>query len=129
MQIKVFMNLKKYTLTSSIKAEDIELVKKYRPKALKKQDSDGNDVFAISYVKGKTSVSANGITFGGEDYDTGHAIVVDDLPDEVGIADYVLDKVSAALPYIEELERELPAVVAEIQSERERVANSIVYES
>lgn len=129
MQIKVFMNLKKYTLTSSIKAEDIELVKKYRPKALKKQDSDGNDVFAISYVKGKSSVFANGITFGGEDYDTGHAIVVGDLPDEADITDYVLDKVSAALPYIEEFERELPVVVTEIRNERERVANSVVYES
>ena len=46
MQIKIFKNLKQYTLTSSIKKDDLDLVKKYRPAALKKKDADGNDIFA-----------------------------------------------------------------------------------
>ena len=41
MQIKIFNDLKQYTLTSTLTKADIDLVKKYRPSALKKQDAEG----------------------------------------------------------------------------------------
>lgn len=129
MQIKIFKNLKKYTLTSSVKKSDIELVKKYRPGALKKQDADGNDIFAMSYVDGKPCVSANGVTFGAADVESGCVMIIGDLPDTLPAdttnADYIADKVGAAIAFINELEAEIPDVVANITSERAALIGSI----
>lgn len=130
MQIKIFKDLRKYTLTSTLTKTDIELVKKYRPAALKKQDTDGNDLFAMSYVEGKPSVFANGITFGAATANGGYAMITGDLPDTVPAGttygDLIADKVGAALQYVNVLEEEIPAVVANIQSERAALLGGIV---
>ena len=130
MQIKIFKDLRKYTLTSTLTKADIELVKKYRPAALKKQDADGNDLFAMSYVEGKPSVFANGITFGAATANGGYAMITGDLPETVPAGttygDLIADKVGAALQYVNVLEEEIPAVVASIQSERAALLGGIV---
>ena len=122
MQIKLFRDLKKFTLTSSLTKKDIEIVKKYRPAALKKQDADGNDIFAMSYCEGRPCVSANGITFGSVSTEGGYAMITGDLPETLPAnttyGDYVADKVGAALVYVNELEESIPGVVNAIQTER-----------
>lgn len=130
MQIKIYRDLRKYTLTSTLTKEDIETVKKYRPGALKKKDADGNDIFAVSYVEGKPCVSANGITFGAKSTEGGFAMIEGDLPATLPAGqtygDYVADKVGAALSGINEFETSLPLVVAEINNERADLIGGIV---
>ena len=129
MQIKIFKDLKQYTLTSSLTKADIATAKKYRPAALKVKDSEGNDVFAMSYVEGKPCVAANGVTFGSASADGGYAMIVGQLPDELPAGttagDYIADKVGAALGYINVLEASIPDVVAEITAERNALIGSI----
>lgn len=129
MQIKIFKNLKQYTLTSAIKTSDLELVKKYRPGALKKKDADGNDVFGMSYVEGKPCVAANGITFGSTDVDTGCAMIVGTLPESLPAnttaGDYIADKVGAALAHVNELEAIIPEIASDIMAERTALIGSI----
>ena len=131
MKITLHRDVAKYVLTSTIKKEDLELVKKYRPDALKIKDSDGNDIFGMSFVAGKPCISKNGVTFGGTSNEGAYAIVVGDLPATLPAgtatdADYVADIVGAALPYINELEAKLPEVAATIKAEREALIATIV---
>ncbi len=129
MQIKIFKDLKQYTLTSGMTAAQIATVKKYRPEALKKKDADGNDIFAVSYVEGKSNVSANGVTFGAKSSDGGKAMIVGTLPaslEENKYGEYIADQVGAALTYINDLEDTIPAVAAEIEAERATLIGSIV---
>ena len=129
MQIKIFKLPKQYALISSIKKSDIELVKKYRPDALKKKNEAGDDIFAMSYVEGKSCVSANGITFRAVDADTGCAVIIGALPDTLPAnttnGDYIADVVGAALPFVNEIEEKVPAIAAEIRAERSTLIGSI----
>lgn len=129
MQIKIFKNLKQYTLISSLKKTDIELVKKYRPGALKVKDADGNDIFAMSYVEGKPCVAANGITFGAADVDSGCAMIIGSLPETLPAnttaGDYIADKVGCALEFVKSLEASIPAVANTIKTERTELIGSI----
>lgn len=130
MIIKIFRDLKQYTLTSSIKKDDIDLVKKYRPAALKKKDADGNDIFAVSYVEGKPCVAANGITFGSVSAEGGFAMITGALPETLPAnttaGDYVADKVGSALTLINEFEASIPEVVNAIKTERAQLIGGIV---
>ncbi len=128
MQIKLFKDLKKFTLTSTLTKADIDLVKKYRPAALKKKDGEGNDIFAVSYVEGHPCVSAKGITFGSESTNGGFAMISGDLPENVAegsYGEYIADKVGSALVYINEFETSIPAVVTAIRNERNALLGSI----
>lgn len=129
MQIKIFKNLKQYTLTSTLKVADIELVKKHRPGALKKKDAEGNDIFAVSYVENKPCVAANGVAFGAKDVDTGCAMIIGTLPETLPNGttngDYIADKVGSALAYINEFEASIPAVAEEIRAQRSALIGSI----
>ena len=128
MNITLHRDVEKFVLTSTLKTEDIELVKKYRPDALKIKNSDGDEVFGLAYVEGKPSVAQFGITFGATNAD-GFAIVTGDIPatelkNGKG-GDYVADVVGAALPHINAMEAQLPEVVASIKSERAALIGSI----
>lgn len=129
MNIKIFRDLKQFTLTSSLKVEDIALVKKYRPGALKKKDADGNDIFAVSYVEGKPCVAPNGITFGATSAEGGFAMITgvipENLPANTTAGDYVADKVGSALAYINEFEASIPEVVNAIKTERAQLIGGI----
>ena len=128
MKITLHRDVEKYVLTSTLRKEDIETVKKYRPDALKIKDSEGNDVFGMSYVAGKPCVSKNGITFGSTNAD-GFVIVVGDIPANLpagtSAGEYVADVVGAALTNINALEESIPAVVAEVKAERDELIGSI----
>lgn len=129
MQIKIFKDLKKFTLTSTLTKEDIGLVKKYRPSALKKQDAEGNDIFAVSYVEGRPCISANGVTFGAASANGGYAMVSGDLPENIDAGkygEYIADLVGAALPFVNELEATIPEVVNTIKAERAALLGGIV---
>ena len=129
MKITLHEDVLKYVLTSTLKKEDLDLVKKYRPDALKIKDSEGNDIFGMSYVAGKPCVSKNGATFGATNKD-GFAIISGDIPEKLpaenaNAGEYVADIVGAALTHINALEKSLPDVVTAIKQERATLIGSI----
>ena len=71
--MKITINGDAYVLASEIKAEDIELLKKYDPDALKIKDKDGNDKFSVTYAEGKSGIQkftdSACATFGGKTRD------------------------------------------------------------
>lgn len=129
MKIKILNDVKKYVITSTIKKEQLELVKKYRPDALVLKDAEGNDVFGMSYVEGRPCVSKNGVTFGSVN-DAGYLLVTGDIPADLpkGVADnknYVADIVGAAQANIKALETSLPEVIEQIGAARSEIINGI----
>ena len=129
MKITIHRDVAKYVLTSTIKKADLELVKKYRPDALKIKDKDGNDIFGMSFVAGKSCVAKNGITFGGVNAD-GFAIVTGDVPEKLpegtpSAAEYVADVVGAALAHVNALEKQIPEIVTAIKEERAALIGGI----
>ena len=121
-----------FVATSAIKAEDIALVAKYKPDALKIKDKDGNDVFSVSYVKdGKSSIASFGVTFTGESRgeNGGFATLTLTLP--AGTTDakkYVAELVGSVIENVGKLEESIPAVVAEIKATRAALLDSISVE-
>ena len=130
MRIQIHRDVKKYTLTSSLTKNDLDLVKKYRPAALKRQDEDGNDIFAMSFCEDRPCVAANGITFGSVSAEGGYAMIVGDLPEKLRegetYGEFIADKVGAALPFINEFELSIPGVATEIRAERAALIDGIV---
>ena len=130
MKIKIFKDLTKFTLTSALTKSDIEMVKKYRPEALKIKDADKNDLFAVSYCEGHPCISPTGVTFGSKSTDGDFAMIVGDLPEKIpsdqSAGDYIADKVGAALAYINAMESTIPSIVTDIKSERAALIGSIV---
>lgn len=129
MQIKIFKDLKQYTLTAPYTKADIELVKKYRPDALKMKDAEGNDVFAVSYVEGKPCVFANGVTFGAATADDGFAMISGEIPANLPAGttagEYVADKVGCALEHLTAFETIIPTTVEAITTERKALLDGI----
>lgn len=128
MKITLHQDVKKYVLTSALKKEDLDLVKKYAPDALKIKDQDGNDIFGMSYCEDRSSVSKIGVTFGGVNKE-GCVIVVGDLPATLpaGVkpGEYVADVVGAAIANITALEEKLPGVVKNIREQRAALIGTI----
>ena len=55
--MKVTITGDAFALTSSIKVEDIKMLKKQSPDSLKIKDDENNDIFGIDYVEGCPSIS------------------------------------------------------------------------
>lgn len=116
-------------ITSSMKLEDIRLIKKYRPKALfLKGGEDGKeDIFGIDVTDGSGSVGKYGISFGKATRDDDKlAIVTVDIADCVGdIKEYITDKYGAILVNLNKLEAQLPAILDEVAAEKAEIASNI----
>lgn len=126
MQIKLYPNLKKYALVSSVTEDDFNLVNKYRPATLKMLDKDGNQVFVFG--KGKDGIAPFCASFGSVTTD-GHLQILGDVPaSEKNPAEYVADLVGGALDYVNAMESTIPAAAAEIKSGRDALIASVVTE-
>ena len=128
MQIKIMANT--YALTSTIKVEDIELLKKRNPAALKVKDKDGNELFGVSYTGGKDSVSAYGITFGAKARDnSGAAVLVGTIPATAKTNEeakaYVEEVLHTASGYLAQLEASIPEAARKIAEEKATFMNNI----
>lgn len=119
-------------ITSSVKFEDLQLVKKYRKDALtlKGGESGKEPVFSI-FVKdcGKGDINDNGVVFASATRDEEKlATVTMSLP-EVGVdADvkkFVADSIGGALANLNALEATLPTVVEEIKTQYNNVLENI----
>ena len=117
-----------YVLTSEITTEQILLLEKANPAALKVIDKETKaQKFAINHRLGNSSVTEFGITFGGTTRDDAKkATVTGTLP--TGTADakaYVADKLGAAVVYLKQLEETVPVEAKKIADARKSLIESI----
>ncbi len=116
-------------ITSTLSVEDIQTLKKYRPEALVlKGGEDGKEpIFAIDVNAGSGSVSNYGITFGGvtrdEDKKANLTLVLKGITGDV--KEYVADKYGTALDYLNQLEINLPEVLADVSERKARIMANI----
>ena len=117
-------------ITSSVKLEDFQKVKKYRPKALVLMggEDDKEQVFGVSVVDGSGKLTKFGIEFGKATHDENKfACLTMNLP-EVGdrnIKDVVADEIGPAVVLLCKIEEKIPAVLAEIKAEKDAILSNI----
>ena len=115
-------------ITSTLKLEDLKIVKRYRPSDLTLWGGkDGDEpLFTIS-TEGTAGINELGATFKDESRDgEGFATITMSLTysgDDV--KGYVADKFGGALINIAKLEEKLPAVVEEISAQKASVIEGI----
>lgn len=108
--MKITVNGNALVLTSETKMEDIELLKKVNPDALKLKDKDGNEIFAIG-AGTNGGISKNGVVFDGATRDDdAFATVTVTVPANVGnVADWVAEKVMPVWASLEKVAEQVKA--------------------
>lgn len=118
-------------LTSTLKVGDIELLKKYKPDALKLTDEDGKQIFGVAYESGRGTFSKTGIVFGGTARDgSGYATLTVNLEsdgdvDVETLKSTIADMLGDVPTKVGAIESTAPAAVEEIGTARETLINSI----
>jgi hypothetical protein len=106
--------------------EDLELVKKHRPKALKIVDEETKEeLFAIGIGRG--SLNSVGISFGGVTNDDAKlATVTMPIPSDVEDSqDYVKEMAGTAIMNLNMIEAGISEILEEIRAEQKKVEDSI----
>lgn len=118
-----------FVVTSDVKLEDLKKIRKYRPDALVlKGGEDGKEpVFVIGTTGGKGSINANGAEFNSATYDDDKfACLTLPLPAYDGdVTKAVQEYVGAAILNLNKLEKQLPAVLEEIDAETAEILDNI----
>ena len=126
---KVTIAGKAIVITSALKLEELETVKKYQPKALVLLGGeDGKEpIFAVGVVRGSTGKIGNvGVEFGEETQTEKLATMTLMAPADVkDMKEYVADKYGAALMNLAKLEANLPAVIGAIAAEKQSIMDNI----
>lgn len=130
---KITVHGESVVVTSSVKMEELETVKKYRPDALILYKGEGEarePVFKISIgTAGNGSIDSYGAVFTGTARDgSGQAnltMFLKHVPTDVDIKGFVADMLGGALAKLNELEATLPAVLQEIAADRAQVMSAI----
>lgn len=126
---KVTIAGKAIVITSALKLEELETVKKYRPKALVLLGGeDGKEpIFAVGVVRGSAGKIGNvGVEFGEETQTEKLATMTLMAPADVkDMKEYVADKYGAALMNLAKLEANLPAVIGAIAAEKQSIMDNI----
>ena len=117
-------------ITSALKLEDIKLLQAARPKALEvSQDDDGKKklLFRLGAGNGKGSVTEFGIVFGRVTNDgQGFAQYTQEISaGDKDVKEYVAELFGMPVMYLNELEKTLPDVIAEIKRQHQDVLDSI----
>ena len=119
-------------ITSSVKFEDLQLIKKYRPAALTlRGGEDGKEPIFSIFVKdfGRGDINDNGVIFASATRDEQKlATVTMNLPEvdaDVDVKKFVADSIGGALANLDALEATLPTVVEEIKTQYNKVLDNI----
>ena len=129
---KVTISGNAIVITSSVSAEDINLLAKYRPQALQlivEEDGAKTVDFMLS-MDSKGSVGKYGISFNGATRDeeklATYTTVDESLPESNDEAKEVIaDKYGAMLSKLAKIEEGIPAAVEEVKAERDAVIAGI----
>ena len=116
-----------FVLTSTIKEEEMALLKKNKPDALKIKDEDGNDVFCVGYNTGRPSISAFGITFGGTTRDENKNLTLTcPIPaGTVSAKEYVADIVNGVKANVEKIEKKVATDYTKVSEARKKLLDEI----
>lgn len=117
-------------VTSSLKLEDIKKVAKYRKEALVlKGGEDGKEpIFKIGVTtKPEGSINANGAEFGSATHDDEQFAQITQPLNFVGdnVREGVAEAIGASILYLNKLEEKIPAVIEEINKEKESILENI----
>lgn len=127
---KIVVNGAAVVITSTLKVEDIKTVQKYRPDSLTLYKGEGKDktpVFRAGLTGSYGTIGNCGVSFGGTNAD-GYAVATLLLPDNLPadkVAEYVSDNVGVHVLKLNELETQIPAVLAEIAAEKATIAGMV----
>lgn len=125
--MKIAITADAYAITSSIKASDVETLKKHNPDALSIKDDDGNDIFTVNYSEGNPNISRFGITFGGISRDNKKVLTLTGtIPGGVADAkEFVTDKVAPVMENLSELETKIPEAAKKVAETRKAIMDTI----
>jgi hypothetical protein len=128
---KVVVTGNALVVTSTIKFEDLKLVKKYRPEALTLFEGEGKEktpVFKIGIGKsGNGDLNKYGAEFCGATHDDDKYAVITLIHEFNGedIKEEVSDLIGTSILKLNKLEAELPAVVQEIADEKAAIMENV----
>jgi predicted butyrate kinase (DUF1464 family) len=115
--------------TSSLSLEELKLVAKLRPQALRLMGGENNKevVFAIGVAKGNGSINQYGASFAGETHDDAKLATITMIAEGVtgDVKEWAADRIGAAIININKIEANLPDVLAEIRTEKAAVLSNI----
>ena len=119
-----------YTLTSDISINDIELLKRYNPDALKIIDENGNHKFAIDYCEGNPSTTPFCIVFGGFTRDeakkaTATGALPSGMSSDEQAKEYVAEIFGKIIANLKSMEVSVPVEAKRISDERQALIDSI----
>lgn len=121
-------------LTSAAKLEDIKLLEKYNPEALRlyKTNEDGKKecVFTVkSTPNGEGGINARGAIFASAAHDgTGMATVTSKVPEGVtpeNLKEKIADLVGTGVISLNKVEEQIPDALAAVKAEKEAILESI----
>lgn len=119
------INLKDYGVVvfqSSLTVEAFKALQKHMPSALKLQDEERNDIFALAYKEGKGSISEYGICFDKADSEGNVLITVQATLSSAEIA----DEYAAIILKAKAIEEYALGAYASLQQELLSIAEDIV---
>lgn len=116
-------------VTSALKLEDIKLVEKYRPEALKLYDENEPKecIFVVGSTFGNGVINKFGASFGSATHDDRKlATITMGLGEPVGdVREHVAESVGVAILLLNKVEEKIPAVLADIEAEKAAVLENI----
>lgn len=123
---KIIVTGNAVSVVSTLKLDELNLVKKYRPDALALREGEDKKIIFKIFVTSHGEMDATGISFNAANTD-GNAVmneIFDNVPDG-DIKDVIAEKYGVGILNLRKLEASLPQVIADIKSERTTIINTI----
>ena len=114
-------------LTSDLKVEELNTVKKYTKDGLKLKDEKGNEIFSIACTPGHSSISSYGVSYGEENaegYAQASLVLDESIKAEERMAT-VLDNYAIAIGNLKTLETYIREAYTGINKTVEEIKDSI----
>ena len=116
-------------ITSALKLSDLRTIAKYRPDALTlKGGEDGKEpIFRVGVCCGTGKINKYGAEFGAETHDDAKLATITLVSNnlEGDIREAVAEAVGTSILNLNKLEETLPAVLAEIEAEKNAILSNI----
>lgn len=126
-KIVVYPNVGRILVTSSASFENIEMLEKFRPKALGLFDEDNIEIFRVATTVGNGSINCYGAEFGGHTQDDEKfATIVLDIPKGTKEPEkYAEEVVGASIISLNKVEAQFAEALEDIERERATVRENI----
>ena len=116
-------------ITSTATPEQIKIMKKYRPNALKLYEGEGANkklIFEVDIEEGPGCINRSGAVYSERTNTNGKATITLNVPDEVDDSkEWAQDKLGVAILHLRKLEKQFAPMLSEVQAEKDAVAAAI----